>query len=155
MESDKQIDMFEFVLQKLVRRHLAPQLGEARSTSLQYHTLEPLVRDCSVVLSALASVSSSNAREVEKAFRTGAPHLRAQADRLQLLPREACGLKQVDTALDRLALGVPHIKRNVLEACVYVVGADGVIQEREAELLRAVADTLDCPIPPFLESAES
>jgi hypothetical protein len=30
-----------------------------------------------------------------------------------------------------------------------------LIQEREAELLRAIADTLDCPIPPFVEGAES
>jgi len=26
---------------------------------------------------------------------------------------------------------------------------------REAELLRATADTLDCPMPPFVEIAES
>jgi tellurite resistance protein len=43
----------------------------------------------------------------------------------------------------------------VIEACVYVVGTDGLIQEREAELLRAIADTLDCPIPPFVEITES
>jgi len=28
-----------------------------------------------------------------------------------------------------------------------------VIQESEAELLRAIADTLDCPMPPFLQAA--
>jgi tellurite resistance protein len=33
-------------------------------------------------------------------------------------------------------------------------GADGLIQEREAELLRAIADTLGCPIPLFVEIAE-
>jgi len=38
---------------------------------------------------------------------------------------------------------------------VQVVGADGLIQEREAELLRAIADTLDCPIPPFVKIPES
>ena len=48
-------------------------------------------------------------------------------------------------------LAVPQIKRSLIEACVFVVGADGVIQEREAELLHAIADTLDCPIPPFVE----
>ena len=111
--------------------------------------------DCSVVLSALANVSSRNAGDVEKAFRAGAPHLRAKADGLQLLPREECGLAQLDAALDRLALAAPQIKKNLIEACVHVVGADGVIQEREAELLRAIADTLDCPIPPFVEIAES
>jgi LemA protein len=58
-------------------------------------------------------------------------------------------------ALDRLALAVPPIKKNVIEACLHVVGSDGLIQEREAELLRAIADTLDCPIPPFVEIAAS
>lgn len=155
IESDEQIEIFEFVLQKIVRRHLAAQSGEAGSTSIQYHTLNPLVRDCAVVLSALANASSSNPGEIEKAFRTGAPHLGAKINGLQLLPRAACGLEQLDTALDRLALAAPQIKKNVIEACVHVVGADGLIQEREAELLRAIADTLDCPIPPFVETAES
>jgi hypothetical protein len=155
IESDEQIDIFEFVLQKIVRRHLAPQLGTIPSTSIQYHTVQPLMGDCAVVLSALANVSSSNAGEVEKAFQTGVPYLRAQADGLQLLRREECGLKQIDTALERLALAALQIKRNLIEACVHVVGADGLIQEREAELLRAIADTLDCPISPFVRITEN
>jgi Zn-dependent protease with chaperone function len=64
-ESDEQIDIFEFVLQKIVRRHLAPLSGETDSTPIKYHTLKPLMLDCGVVLSALANVSSSNAGEVE------------------------------------------------------------------------------------------
>lgn len=155
IESDGQIEIFEFVLQKIVRRHLASQSGEIRPTSIQYHTLKPLVPDCSVVLSALANVSSSDSGEIEKAFQAGAPLLRAQADGLQLLPREKIGLAQLDTALDRLALAAPQIKKNLLEACVQIAGADGVLQEREAELLRAIADTLDCPVPPFVPIVES
>ena len=46
--------------------------------------------------------------------------------------------------------GGAAIKKNVLNACAQTVAADGVIQEMEAELLRAIADTLDCPIPPFI-----
>ena len=38
---------------------------------------------------------------------------------------------------------------------VQIVGADGLLQEREAELLRAIADTLDCPIPPFVADSEA
>jgi tellurite resistance protein len=52
-------------------------------------------------------------------------------------------------------LAVPQIKKNVIEACMYVVDSDGLIQEREAALLHAIADTLDCPIPPFVEITES
>lgn len=153
IESDHRIEIFEFVLQKIVRRHLASQSGETRPVSVQYDTLKPLMRDCSVVLSALANVSSRHAGEVEKAFRAGAPHLGATAD--WLLPRNECGLEQLDTALDRLALAAPQLKKSLIAACVQIVGADGLIQEREAELLRAMADTLDCPIPPFVEIAES
>ena len=103
-----------------------------------------------MVLSALANVGSSDAAEIQKAFAAGAPFLRAPAGvPLELLPREKCGVDQIDAALNRLALAVPIIRKNLIEAAARVVGADGVILEAEAELLRAVADTLDCPMPPL------
>jgi uncharacterized tellurite resistance protein B-like protein len=138
-----------------VARHLASETGETRPPVIQYYTLKPLLPDCAIVLSALANASSDNADEVKKAFQKGTPHLRAKVNELQLLSHEASGLEKLDTALDRLALSLPQIKKNLIEACVQVVGADGLIQEPEAELLRAIAETLDCPIPPFLETAES
>jgi len=150
VESDQQVDLFEFVLQKIVARHLAPQFGKARPPVVQFYTARPLAPDCAVLLSALAHVSSAGAAEVAKAFGRGLPYLRILDVPIPLLPREQAGLEQIDAALNRLALAVPQIKKNVLEACIQVVGADGVIQEREAELLRAIADTLDCPIPPFV-----
>jgi Zn-dependent protease with chaperone function len=151
IESDRQIDLFEFVLQKIIRRHLESHFNKTRPPTAQYYSIKPLVPDCSVVLTALANVSSGDPAEVEKAFRAGAPYLRSPDGDSRLLPREACGLTEIDAALNRLALAVPQIKKNLIDACVYVVGADGVIQEREAELLRAIADTLDCPIPPFVQ----
>jgi Zn-dependent protease with chaperone function/uncharacterized tellurite resistance protein B-like protein len=152
VESDGKIELFEFVVQKIVLRRLALQFSGARPPVAQYYTLKPLVPDCAVVLSALANVSSSDPVAVQKAFEAGAPYLRAPNDNdLTLLPREQCGVNQIDAALNRLALAVPTIKKNLIEACVYTVGADGVIVESEAELLRAVADTLDCPIPPFVQ----
>ena len=71
-----------------------------------------------------------------------------------LLPQNACGLSEINESLDRLALAVPQIKKNILEACVRVVGADGVIQENEAELLRGIAESLDCPLPPFITETD-
>jgi hypothetical protein len=151
IESDRQIDLSEFVLQKIIRRHLESHFNKTRPPTTQYYSIKPLMPDCSVVLTALANVSSGDPAEVERAFRVGAPYLRAPDGDSRLLSREACGLAEIDAALNRLALAVPQIKKNLIDACVHVVGADGVIQEREAELLRAIADTLDCPIPPFVQ----
>ncbi len=152
IESDGQIDLFELVLQKIIQRHLKPQFIPARPAVTQFYTMKPLVPDAEVLLSALARVSSADEAEVAKAFQAGAPYARTNEVALNLLPQNQCGLQQIDAALTRLTLAVPQIKKNLLEASVRVVGADGVIQEREAELLRAIADTLDCPIPPFVQT---
>jgi Zn-dependent protease with chaperone function len=148
--SNGKVAVFEFVLQKIILHHLTPKFESRRPAAIQFYTLKPLVPDCAVILSALAYAGSDDAGEVQKAFATGAPYLRAPADvSLDLLPTEQCGLDRLDAALNRLALAVPIIKKNLLQACAEVVGADGVILETEAELLRAIADTLDCPIPPL------
>ena len=149
VESDEQIELFEFMLLKILQRNLAPQAN--RRQVVQFYSMKPLAPDAAVLLSALANVSSADAAEVAKAFQAGAPYLRAGEVDVALLPRDQCGLEQVSAALDRIALAVPQIKKNVLEASVRVVGADGVIEEREAELLRAIGEALDCPIPPFVK----
>ena len=59
--SDGKVELFEFVLQKIVLHHLAPQFGRTRPPTVQYYTLKPLVPDCVVVLSALANVGSNDA----------------------------------------------------------------------------------------------
>ncbi|HSY74034.1 MAG TPA: hypothetical protein VK810_01060, partial [Dongiaceae bacterium] len=118
--------------------------------TVQFYTLKPLVPDCAVVLSALANAGSNDAGAIQKAFAAGAPYLRAPDNvLLELSSPENCGVEQLDAALNRLAQAVPIIKKNLIEAAARVVGADGVILEAEAELLRAISDTLDCPMPPL------
>ncbi|TAL06200.1 MAG: hypothetical protein EPO07_02170 [Verrucomicrobia bacterium] len=150
IESDEQIELFEFVLQKIVSRHLASQFRKTPPPIIQFYTVRPLVPDCAVLLSALAQSGSADDAEVAKAFEKGAPFLRGGEVMISLSSRSECGLQQIDAALNRLAQAAPQIKKNLIEACVQTVGADGVIQESEAELLRAICDTLDCPMPPVL-----
>ena len=154
VESDGEIDLFEYVLQKIVLRHLEPQFGQVRKPVIQYYALKPLVPDCAVLLSALAYVGQSDPAQVEAAFRQGAAQLSyiSQVE-LELVSAEECELSKVDVALDRLAQSAPQIKKNVLNVCAQTVAADGVIQELEAELIRAIADSLDCPLPPFVTPA--
>lgn len=151
VESDGEIDLFEYVLQKIVLRHLEPQFAGARKPLVQYYSFKPLAGDCSILLSALAYAGSQDPNEVATAFRQGAePLCRAGQADLGLVPQAQCDLSQVDVALNRLSQAVPQIKKNVLNACAQTVAADGVIQEFEAEMLRAIADTLDCALPPFI-----
>jgi Zn-dependent protease with chaperone function/uncharacterized tellurite resistance protein B-like protein len=154
VESDGEIDLFEYVLQKIILRHLEPCFSQARKPVVQYYSLKPLMGDCAVLLSALAYVGQEEQDKIQFAFQQGARPLSGIAPvQLSLVPQAECELAQVDTALDRLSQAVPQIKKNVLNACAQTVAADGVIQELEAELLRAIADTLDCPMPPFIQTS--
>lgn len=153
VECDGEIDLFEYVLQKAVIRHLEPHFTSVRRGVTQYYSLKPLLPDCAVLLSAVARAGQEDPQKILEAFRDGANPLAyaAQAG-LELLPPEQCDLSQVDAALGRLSAAVPHIKKKVLSACAATVSADGLIQEIEAEMLRAIADALDCPLPPFLSA---
>jgi hypothetical protein len=151
VESGGQIDLFEYVLQKIVLRHLEPHFFQARKPAIQYYALKPLAADCAVLLSALAYLGQREPDKIQFAFQQGAQALTGAAQvELRLAPEAECELAQVDVVLNRLCQAVPQIKKNVLNACAQTVAAAGVIQETEAELLRAIADTLDCPIPPFI-----
>jgi len=57
--------------------------------------------------------------------------------------------------LDRLARCPAGVRRNIIMAAGKTVVADGTVTVREAELLRAVAETLDCPLPPFVEAVRN
>jgi hypothetical protein len=61
----------------------------------------------------------------------------------------------VHVALTRLAAVAAKPKGEVLRACVATVARDGVVSVGEAEILRAVADVLGCPMPPLLPDAEA
>jgi hypothetical protein len=106
-------------------------------------------------LSALARLGPDDPGQIQSAFERGAQLLDHAAEvELTLVPTEQCALSDVDASLTRLAQAVSQIKKNVLEACALTVAADGVITELEAEMLRAIADTLDCPMPPFIPPQE-
>ena len=72
------------------------------------------------------------------------------SDPQQILPADRCGLKVIDSALDELAQASPEIKRRVLEGCAICITADNRMNVPEGELLRVIADALECPMPPLI-----
>ncbi len=153
--SNDKADLFAYMLQKIVARHLDTYFLPKRRPVTQFYALHPLAHDCGVLLSATAYAGQENATELSAAFAKGAEWLRQAAHcEIPLLPPDECDLSNMDAALERLSQAVPQIKKNLLGACVQTVAADGVIQQGEAELLRAIADALDCPVPPFVQPEE-
>ena len=63
--------------------------------------------------------------------------------------KEAFSIDSINTALDALQ-GLQALKKPAfLKACAVAIAADGVAHALELELFRAIAATLDCPLPPI------
>src|SRR5690606_31616129 len=55
-------------------------------------------------------------------------------------------LREALQALSRLS---PLLKPAIIDACGHCIMHDGKVDVREYELMRLVADQLDCPMPPL------
>ena len=159
--ADERLSYFEFAMQKVVLRHLAVA-SEPSAVTIQIYSFNAVVPEIAVLLSALAWAGSMQGPEqadgtiqadtaaAAAAFRDGAAQLKLIEVQLALLNPDACDFGQVDAALDKLAGASFPIKQRLLLAGAHTVTHDNQIRDEEAELLRAFADSLGCPMPPLL-----
>ncbi|HEY1764385.1 MAG TPA: M48 family metallopeptidase [Opitutaceae bacterium] len=152
VQADGKVSTFEFAIQRLILRTLALS-RDPKSLVTQIYSFQAVTAEISVVLSALAHASSENLQEAAKAFAEGAAQLKLVEGKLTLLSEADSGLVPLDAALDKLATSSGPIKQRLLMAAAHVVSADGVVLTQEAELLRAIAASLDVPVPPIAGTA--
>jgi tellurite resistance protein len=70
------------------------------------------------------------------------------------LAPEALTSARIAASLERLRQLAPFAKPALLKACVEAATVDGGFNLAEAELVRTVAATLDCPVPPILAAQD-
>ena len=117
----------------------------------QYYALKGLVKECVGVLSTLAYMGNKTSDKAAEAFSRGMNRLPGFGLTHTIMKPTECNLSIVQNALDRLILTAPNLKKQILEACVACIVADGKVTVEEGELIRAIGDALDCPIPPFVQ----
>jgi hypothetical protein len=147
---DAQVELFEFTLRRIIERNVDAKWQPRQAAVVQFYSFTPLASDCAALLSAAAHVGTNDPAVAMRSFQAGVAHLPPNLA-VTLLAREQCGVQSIDSALTRLAAAVPHIKRVALEACAAAVACDSLVNADEAELLRAIAESLGCPLPPFVE----
>jgi Zn-dependent protease with chaperone function len=151
--ADQKIDLFEWMLQRVMFSHVEPQFMRVRAPRVRYQGLDPLRSQCQLLLSTVAHAGASDARLQAVAFERGASNIGLPG--LAMEPAERCSLQALDQALHDLAETAPRLKKQLLNACVACITADRQVTVSEAEILRAIADSLGCPIPPFLAGETS
>jgi Zn-dependent protease with chaperone function len=146
VQADRRVTLGEFVLFTFIKQRLREGAGQPIRT--QFAKLEEVATDAHAVLSLVALASGDAAG----AYARG----NAIAGLAEAVP---LGLDQLDTprisaALERLRHLAPLRKPALLKACFEAAAADGELRLAEAELVRMVAATLDCPVPPLLSARD-
>ncbi len=149
--ADEKLGCFEYLLQKVLRRHLDGYFSTPAAFTVQFYSLKPLIPDCVVVLNELAAITQKDPTDRMAALSASLGTFVEPSVKTEEfdLPKPS-GLGALDRALDRLGRGSLGVKQRVLRACATLVLADREVTIEEGEMLRAIADVLDCPIPAFL-----
>ena len=145
VHADHQVSLFEFALQKVLGHHLA--LAAQPSGRQEIYSPADVSAEIGQVLTFAARLTPDDDAAVQTAFNAGAAIFSGLYPALTLQPPERCTLVTLDLALDRLALAHGPVKKRLLTALALTVSADGRIDPEEADLVRALASALDCPMP--------
>jgi len=143
IEADQRITLTEFVIFTFLKQHLRE--GAGRPLPATFKNVSEVAAEAHVVLSLVAHAARGDAA---LAFKAGVPALGIELE--APLPVGELSARRVSEALERLRVLAPLQKPRILKACMQTANADGAFALPEVELLRVVAATLDCPIPPLL-----
>ena len=148
VQADKQIDLFEWSLHRILLHDLDAHRGKARPSAIAPRTLPSAQAACELLLSMLAYAGHRDAEGARRAFEQGRQSLRMPHVRLR--PGADLRLDALDAALATLEKAAPQAKRRILQAAVTAIVADRTVTAAEAELLRATSASIGAPMPPLL-----
>ncbi len=150
---DRKVSLFEWSLQKILFHNLDSNFIKPRTSRARYHSYRRLTDEINLLLSALIHAGKQTGITPQQVIELAQASLPEVP--LQLLEKKAIRLDRLDEALEKLRDLRPLLKPQLLKACAACITADQQYTATEAEFFRAIADTLDCPMPPIrLEVAE-
>ena len=152
VRADGRLTLSEYVLQIILQKRLRPYFQKNLEHPKAVTNLDAVWQDCQVLLTVLARIGHPKSEDAFYAFKSGVYRLPGANKRElpQALPNVT--LSDLGKSLKHLEPAVPKLKQSIVDAAAHTVLVDNTVTPREAELLRAIVISLDCPMPPFLEA---
>jgi len=144
---DKKIDMYEWVIQRLVLQQLDEHFLLRKPAKEKHAYIGAVKNEAEIVFSLIANIEHKNAERAEQAFVEGISEIGAKA--FKFVSKDKLSLELLNDSLDALMQLKPILKEKVLKAIVVIILSDGKTTRRGVELFRAIASNLNCPVPPL------
>ena len=152
INADGEVTLFEYALRRILTHRLDPVLlgSQPKPKTNSYYSFRGLEKEVSCLLSLMAQHGQTDEETIACAFEKAVEKMDDPCVAFSLLPKNECSWEQLDRALLQLNASLPALKRKVLEGVLVCLMYDQKITVKEVELFRAIADTLDCPVPPWV-----
>ena len=143
ISADQKISLMEWAVYRIVLHN-----SQINNKLVRNRQLRDMQKECQLLLSLLAYAGARTEQDAAAAFAQAKAIL--DFSNFTLLPRSSIRLADADAALEKLNHTKPLQKPQLLKAMSLCILHDGQVTIAEAELFRAIADSLDCPIPPLI-----
>ena len=144
-QADQRTTLFEWTLVALARQQLDDHARRNRHT--RFNRYRAVAGELQLAFSVMTWASGARDEQARALFRQASHGLLPEAR--TLLPLSQCSSQRLGQALDRLADLSPLLKGPVIDGLADLVLVDGKVQVSEAEMLRAIAALMECPLPPL------
>ena len=142
--ADNRLSLFELALNTFLNRHLAPDAEHAVPVKHRnYRSVLPAIER---VLRLFARAGTASEEQSTKLFHEAMAGFASEPAETTTSKVSINELREALEALSRLS---PLLKPAIIDACGHCIMHDGKVDVREYELMRLVADQLDCPMPPL------
>lgn len=142
---DSRYTLYEFVLFSLLEKHLSSDAD--KDVKIKYYSYRSLRQELQLLFSLMAHVTKADSDTAAALYHKTATGFSLEGH--GMIGVREISINKLRDALGRLGQLSPLLRKSVIEACADIALNDKQLRIVEIELLRAVAETLDCPIPPL------
>ncbi|NVK22203.1 MAG: M48 family metallopeptidase [Kangiellaceae bacterium] len=145
---DKHVSQFEYVLYALLKKSLTEGSTQSRKRITRF---DPVREDLQRVISAVVHSSGNTLEQKQLLFTQVSAGFSSHT---MSLSENKFDAESFNESLMRLNQLTPMLKKPLLNALEEAIKEDNIVKAEEVELLRAIAECLDCPIPPTVEEMQ-
>lgn len=144
--ADGQVDLFEWVVHRIITQELYAHFVQPFRGSGRISRPSKVDTQVARTLSLLAASGARDNNQRQLAYQRGA---QLWGSRSAMMDIQSFDYQALNQSLEKLRHLNADLKAKFLDACAAVAAADGQLRDSEFALLKGIATTLDCPLPPL------
>ncbi|MGQ7269877.1 M48 family metallopeptidase [Marinobacter nauticus] len=144
VQADNRVTLFELALTTFLWRHLGR--GSGQVVPVKYRSFRQVKPAIEQVLSLFARAGTEAPEKAQALYQEAISGFGNGNDETM---HSKITMQNLRAALNVLSKLSPLLKPAIIDACGHCISHDGKVEVKEYELMRLVADQLDCPMPPL------